>query len=462
MANFYYVKDDGTATGDAGRYTTQQTGSFATLGTANYYSTIVNAIAATTPPVAGDFINVSDLHSHSQSGEISYSGIVTTPFFIVCVDDTNIDAARTSGNIGCENTTGTSDVIINNQTISGMEFKAADNIEFRGYNYLLDCKLLVSASSDNAISLAQASSNAILVNCEVALDHVSSFNRIQTGCTLWMFGGSVTTDTAGVTKFFSAGFINGGGTAIFSGVDFSAITGTLVANVGADAAIDDLIDVRFDMCELASGVAFTNETFKSKDQRVLATRCSTTSAAAEHQYHLHTLGGDVDDDSTIRRADDPAFEDSSTKISYKIVTNADATLGSPLWFDFPNKRWSTLSAGATDTLRFYVASTAALTNADIYVDITYPDGTNKQTPNFFSSANTTVGGVIDFMAAGITLTTDSSSDWRDGGSALTGHNEYQIDVATSGNVGADTVVNVRVYITKASTTIQLASIYDLN
>jgi len=209
-------------------------------------------------------------------------------------------------------------------------------------------------------------------------------------------------------------------------------------------------------------VAFTTEDFKSKDHRALFTRCSSTSAAAEHQYHLHAFGGDIDDDSTIRRADDPSFEDSGTDISYKIVTNADANLGAPLWFDFPNKRWSALSAGATDTLRFYLASTSALTDKDIYIEITYPDGTNKQTPNFFSSGPVTVGGTLDLMASGTTLTTDSGSDWRDGASALTGHNEYQIDVTTTGDVGADTVANVRLYVTKPSVTIQLASIYDLN
>ena len=79
-----------------------------------------------------------------------------------------------------------------------------------------------------------------------------------------------------------------------------------------------------------------------------------------------------------------------------------------------------------------------------------------------SSAPTTVGGTLDLMAAGTTLITDSGSDWRDGGSALAGHNEYYIDVDTSGDVGGDTVPIVKVYITKPSVTIQLASIYELN
>jgi hypothetical protein len=301
-----------------------------------------------------------------------------------------------------------------------------------------------------------------LENCEIALNNAGSDINIQNGCSFEMYGGSVTTTSVGLDAFILGGFISGGGHVDVFGVDLTAVTGTLLAGVGSDAAVDDIIDVRFDMCKLASGVAFTNETFKSKDQRALFTRCSDTSSAAEYQYHLHTFGGDVDDDSTIRRGDDPAFEDSGTDISYKIVTNSDAGLGAPLWFDFPNPRWSPLSSTATDTLRFYVASTSALTDKDVYIVITYPDGTNKQTPNFFSSGPINFGGTIDLMASGTTLTTDSGSDWRDGAGALAGHNEYQIDVTTTGDVGADTVANVRVYITKPSVTIQLASIYDLN
>jgi hypothetical protein len=70
--------------------------------------------------------------------------------------------------------------------------------------------------------------------------------------------------------------------------------------------------------------------------------------------------------------------------------------------------------------------------------------------------------VINPMASGTTLTTDSGSDWRDGAGALAGHNEYIIDVATSGDVGADCVPVVSISVTKANTTIYLASQYELN
>jgi hypothetical protein len=256
---------------------------------------------------------------------------------------------------------------------------------------------------------------------------------------------------------FSAGFTNGGGTVIAKGCDLSAVTGTLIADVGGDASVDDMINIHFDMCKLASGVAFTNEAFKSYNQRALFTRCSDSSAAAEYQYHLHAFGGDVDDDSAIYRNEDEAFTESNQKISYKIVTNSDASLGSPLWLDFPVLRYSKLATGATDTLRFYLTSATALTDKDIYIEVSYPDGTNKQTPNFISSAPTTVGGTLDLMATGTTLTTDGTSTWTGG---LT--NKYQIDVSTAGDAGADCQPIVKVYVTLPSVTIQIASEFGLN
>ena len=54
---YYYVKSAfGTATGDGGRYASQQSGTMASLGAAGVYGSIAEAIAATTNPVGDDFI----------------------------------------------------------------------------------------------------------------------------------------------------------------------------------------------------------------------------------------------------------------------------------------------------------------------------------------------------------------------------------------------------------------------
>jgi len=120
-------------------------------------------------------------------------------------------------------------------------------------------------------------------------------------------------------------------------------------------------------------------------------------------------------------------------------------------------RYSELSAGATDVLSFYITSATALTNKDIYIEVSYPDGTNKQTPNFISTGPLTVGGTIDLMATGTTLTTDATSTWT---GALA--NLYQIDVSTAGDPGSDCQPTIKVYITKPSTTFYIASEYGLS
>ncbi len=105
----------------------------------------------------------------------------------------------------------------------------------------------------------------------------------------------------------------------------------------------------------------------------------------------------------------------------------------------------------------YITSNTALTDKDIYIETSYPDGTNKQTPNFLSTAPATVGGTLDLMATGTTLTTDGSSSWT---GALS--NLYQIDVDTSGDAGSDCQPIVKIYVTIPSVTIHIASEYGLS
>lgn len=455
---YYYVKNGGTAVGDAGRYASQQTGSFATLGAANYYGSIELAIAASTSPVAGDFINPSDLHSFTSAGSIVYSGIESNPFYIVCVDDANIDASRNTGNRAYESAlVASGDLSSVDCFLSGVELFAGDDFIFQKATTLNDCKLVLAGTND---SISMQFQNTILemINCELAFNSIASLIVARSGAIVNMSGGLVSTTTGGVTSLFGGDTSSAGGVTInFKGVDLAVVTGALLNGFGGNASSDDFINASFDMCKISAGVAFTNEVFKNKNHRALFTRCSDSSAAAEYQYHLHAFGGDVDDDSAIFRNEDEAFTESNQKISYKIVTNSDASLGSPLWLDFPVLRYSKLSSGATDTLRFYLTSNTALTDKDIYIEVSYPDGTNKQTPNSLSSAPVTAGGTLDLMATGTTLTTDTTSTWT-GGLA----NKYQIDLNTSVDVGADCLPIVKVYITKPSITIQIASEFGLS
>lgn len=453
MTVWFKVKDDGTASGDAGRVTSQPTGSFAADGIANHYASVSAAMAATTPPVSGDFIIESDLHVFALSSTTSYVGAWVNNIFIISVDDANMDDGRTSGNFGEETqTTSGQNIVIENVFMSGNKLNTGNDIIFRK-NCKFDDGILSSDGTDDKSVSTDTDGTAILItNSEIEINNANGIPvHVSNAVTITIINTIFSSTVGDVPYITEGGFGNGGGSLIILGCDLSTVTGTLIKDIGSTQAVDDYLDVRFDMCKLASGVAFTNETFKNFAHRALFTRCSDISSTAEYQYHLHAFGGDVDDDSAIFRNESPAFTDSNQKISYKIVTNSDASLGSPLWFDMPLNKWSVLSSASTDTLRFYITSNTALTDKDIYIEISYPDGTNKQTPNFLTSAPATVGGTLDLMATGTTLTTDGTSTWTGGLSNL-----YQIDLDTSVDGGADTYPIIKVYVTIPSVTINIA------
>lgn len=462
---YYYVRNDGTATGDGGRYASQQTGDWDTTlgGTSNFYASVAAAIAATTSPVAGDIICVSDIHDHTYGASVSFSGVSSgDPFAVVCVDDTNIENARTSGNRGKESTSGGDDISFDGRFYaSGIEFVSNDNMTVLQDSTFVDCKLVIQTASA-IFGINNDNRCGTLIDTELAINDDTAYISMSGGGRIQFYGGSVTgTDVGGIVNMINGTGANGGCSGEFIGVDLTDVNGNILGNMGNSISTDDTIQFVFHKCALNAAATKVEEDFSHYAHCAIFTECSGTSATAEHQIYVHKFPGTVEDDTTIYRNDDEAFTDSATNISYKIVTGADATLFSPLWFDYPTPQYSELATASTDTLRFYVASTATLTDKDIYAEVIYPDGTNKHISNFATSAPTANANAIDVMASASALTTDSGSDWRDGAGALSGYNEYYFDVDTSGDVGADCMPQVRIYATIANTTIYLASEFDV-
>ena len=241
------------------------------------------------------------MHSFVAGFSINYLAVSSAdPTHIICVDDSNIDQARTSGNRGFEGSGGAFDINMENVFISGMSLEANDNLQFLLHtNILQDCLLTSNGSADIALFLSTDNLDVTLISTELnILDAGVVPVFIGNGALLTMRNVTITSPFP-ISVLTTTGFGGGGGTFLAYGCDFSPITGTLIANVGSSIFQDDTINVRFDMCTLASGVARTNEVFKSYNQRVLLTRCSNSSAAAEYQYGLTAFGGDVDDDSAI-------------------------------------------------------------------------------------------------------------------------------------------------------------------
>lgn len=461
---WYIVKSGGSATGDGGRVTSQPTGSFATRGAANYYDSIVDALAATTSPAADDYIICSDSHSKAYGSSTTYTssgtGIGTNPILIISVSDTNMDQ-ESAGAV--ESVAASADItFVGNINTKSMKFSTGDDTFLVGST---NANRAVNAfntefnftGSGDRFNLSTDGTVVGLYDCDATwdVDTTASAFYMSGPTRLTMVGGSIAATTGNVDSLLDGGGSNGGFSARFTGVDLSDIDGTLFKNMGANSG-DDNIDVVIEGCQLHASVAFKNETFGQDGHRLLVTNSSSSSAAAEYQYYLATVWGTVEDqdDSGIHRNESTAF-DGGEKVSLKVTTSARCTPGHPFIFEVPS-RFAALSNASTDTLRLYFASTTSLTDQNFWVQVYAPDGTNKNAYNTYSGRNS------DFFATGTAHTDDSgSSTWKDGASDLVGYNEYRVDVDTSSDAAADSVPRVFICVAEPSATIYIDSEIDV-
>jgi hypothetical protein len=462
---YFYVKDvngvdTGTATGDAGRSVTARTGNFTAMGASAYYPNVMSVLTgngvAGTAPVAGDVIITSDIHDYQNNTSLVYTGF-TQGITSVSANDTDVTQPRRAGNFAKETDTRSSGGnFLGAMFFSGFSFKQGAEADISVNSQIRDS--VVYAAKSNQSSFTYSSDGGSIISSDTKVIFQDA------GCSLIRAGGGslfsfdnmtmeMLSGTGSITNLTNGWFVVGGGKLHILNTDLSIVSGTLIANVGANVGGDDMIDVRIDNCKISTGTLFTTEVFASHNQRALFTRCSDVSAEAEYQHHLHAFGGDVWDDAAIYRNEDAAFTESNQKISYKIETNSDASLGFPLWLDFPMSQYVPLST--TSTLEFYITCATALTDKDIYVTVGYTDSTNKNETNNVISAPATVGGSLDVLATGTTLTTDATSTWT---GALANLYKIVIDCPN----GADCQPTIKINVTNPSTVLYIASEYGIS
>lgn len=441
---FYYVKTGGTATGDAGRYATKQTGSFAGLGAANYYDNIDAAIAATTPVAEGDTIVCSNLYAFVTGSFILRTLPSGAGVTIISVDDTDIEtylsgaSEQVGSNAGIETEGNVRYIGFTHTTPATIEASGNSNVIY------IDSVAELTTSGD-AVAAINDGARIEMIDSEINCGSTSNGIRASAGGTVSLRSVTITGST--ITNLILQSYTIGGGVVRLEGCDLTNVTGTLNGD-GGDQAFDDLVDVKIDMCKIANGVN-RSVALSNYNQNVYVTRCSDSSTGHDYNYGYTGFSGDLDQDTATYRNEDPSTAESNVKLSYKIVTNTNCSKATPLVIKFPNPSYFELSGTAQDTLSLFITSNDTLTNDDFYVDVIYPDGTNKETPNKISSENTA------YFTDGAALTTDATSTWT-GGLA----NNYKVDLDTSGNPGADAEPIVTVTVTKPSTAINLGSIIE--
>ena len=442
---FYYVKSGGTATGDAGRYATQQTGSFAGLGVANYYNSLLDAIAATTPLAELDVICCSNLHDFDNFNSIIQCTYPTgAGVRVISVNDVDIESylkgAKEQTNSGIRSWGNVKYYGITHDTGSVVEVGRNSSVIY------VDSDIVLTTTSDS-ISATLDGAKIELIDTEVSCATNSNGIRVSSGG--FVSFRNVLLSGVNINNLILDSFGNGGGSVRIEGSDLSICTGTLNGD-GGSQNFDDLVDVKIDMCTIANGVA-RSVALSNYNQNVLVTRCSDASAGHDYNFGYTGFSGNIDQSTTTYRNEDEAFAESSTQISYEIASNTNCSKTTPLVFKFPILQYSKLSEASSDVLTFFLTCINTLTNDDIFIEAQYPDGTNKQVPNKVTSQN------LNYFMPGTTLTTDGTSTWT---GALT--NNYLVALDTSSDPGADCQPIVTVTVTRPSTTINIASEYELS
>lgn len=442
---YYYVTDTGASTTPGG--TTKQTGAFSGLPATAVYASVQSAI--TYGASDGDIICISDADTRPvATANVAIAGGTTTALHVCTVTDAACETLSSSA-AELASTTGTAyDVLVNGLiTMTNVNMTSGDLIELDSStsHIIMNNGKITIEGAINYI-YAGGDGNYLELN-DTDIDFQKSTQHLlwQSGSVfVWNGGAALSSVDGTLADLCQRGAINGGYAAKITGVDLSIVTDYLVAQVGGALGVDDAIKVHIDKCKLnASLTAFNEETFTNKFHKLLVTNSSSSSSAAEYQYYYHSRGGTLEDDTTFYRDNSTAFVDSNQKVSLKCTTDSNAELACPFTFQFPSV-FAELSVATTDTLRIYILSATALTDADVWVEIFYPDGTNNQTFNLAQS----VTNPTNPMRTGTTLTTNTEA-WT----GRTTENRYQIDIATSGDVGADCVPTINVSVAKASSTI---------
>lgn len=476
MANYFYVKSGGSAnTGTATATTapgTKRTGAWSgdSLG---YFASVEIAMDGddTVAPVGGDFICVSDASNYSTGSTITcvpQSTGTSKPVQIISVDDSNQEIAKkattkqedTAGEYRiCAVTDGFASlwgmhIECNSGFLAGSAYTS-----YRLNNCQIDLMAAgggIGSGNTTGISTDLVNTNVYCANTGTTVIYVTRGSRLK-----WVGGAVTAATTIANLTHTSTGFI-GGGFVHLIGVDLSVVTAYLLAGVGSTAGQDGTFQLRLEGCKLrATPPAWIEQTLIAPDISVFATNCSGTSADAEWQYYYEDLYGSVEavDTGSIWRQDTDSSRvfPSGETISYKVATSAYTSEICPLVFDLP-ARFMELSGASTDKIRIYfvIATGTLLYNTDIWADVTYPDGTTKNEWLFLSNQNT---DPLLEIGGGTVHQTDGVSDWRNAGAALTGYNEYYMDIDTAAS-GSDSVPTIRLSAAIPSKTIYVAMHID--
>lgn len=462
---WYYVKENGTATGDGGyEASAARTGTW-NASTDDYYSDIKDMFdTATTPPGDGDKIMFSHLadssfaitanQSLNPNGAVAGAGIE-----YISVDNANQDQYKPGAQ---QTSTGAFDLsLVFNGFIAGVILESEVDINTIGgvRTWVIVDSTLRPGAVAGDIDIAQDSLHLILLNTvlDFTLDQaaVTGSIKLSNGVIFEMYGGSVDYYTGTTNNMFVAGYANGGCRAKFVGVDMSTCNTSLVATL-TNAGVHDNVLIQFIDCNIKAALPVTNGALISIRHRVELFGTDDTTSDEQHRFHVEDGAGLArNNDATYVTATKVWFA-GTAKSSIEVITTSLCSHVFPFIFTLP-EQYIDMSDVTKDVLYLdiLVDNTAitALTDTDIAFLMCYPDGTTKVIKHWLTTGKTVDTGNLgtDPLAAGTELTNVgglADGDWT---KVLSDVNatQYRVKLDTSGDIASAGVATIRVEVYKS-------------
>lgn len=400
---YYYIKTGGTATGDAGRSAIARTGSFASMGVANYYNSVYDVFAGgvpTTPP-NGDNIITSNLHNETVTATLEIKN--TTAYYchvFLSVNDSNVEEYAFGAKLthSSRMTLGTNSNYVNSATFLGFDITCL------------------------GLTLANRESVTTFKSCAIDTSNDQEFNNTASSVTRFI-------DSTVNSKMLSGGTIEVSGGSIALHYWTAGLNSEVYAR-GCDFSASTTTKVHFSRSGRSS---FYSCKFPA-DWMTLPQYGAVPESAV---FHLEAVGCDVgskyynhiihNHESLITTSDSVGlnYPQEGAYLSYLIASYTHVSKGLPARLKLCEIPAQNLSA--TDTtyrvqLLLDTDTYATLTDSEFFVEVSHNDNTDLALGVLVSSRN------ADILSNSTELTSSVES-WQ--GTLPTNTKAYQIDITLS-------------------------------
>lgn len=427
---WYYVKSGGTATGDAGRATTERTTSFTTMGASAYYddvAEVINKVTPTTDIVGGDTISCSDLHAASTSGNVQWTFLASSIVIIQSVDDTAANVLKAGAReTFTSNGTLTFATTLAHGFFYGMELYHANDLQVNASNSRWRFRNCVLSADGNGDIIWRTNQDGVVASFKDCTFNAESHAgvlvfRLSNGMFVEIIGG--TTSGSAITNFLETNSPPDGGAQLYvTGFDYTNCSATANLTPMGGVAGDDSCIARLHNCKTLSGqTLFETPSELGSFRHMEATGTDDTDA---FRYEFKTNYGQVLHSTSTYVTSDTAIE-GSTNYSYQINTTTNCSKTTPFRWMLP-VGYEDLSVASTDTVRVRITSATSLTQEEVAIFIGTSNTTNNTEMDLLSTIETKVGSstwIPDYTATGGTALATDASQWTN---AQT--NEYAITV----------------------------------